>query len=151
MLDGLVVFFPHKGLFFLKPWRNNFPSWKFNFSTSHADPPIVGASDIGNRHYGPKARQSGPGIEPRTDKKITLHGKGIEPQGPANHIWNIGHTQTTKITSLHMEHNWPTMGNTIEISMWNTVAIPLTHSTWNVDSERMTARPSDFFDLGKKI
>lgn len=106
----------------------------------------MGASDIGHRHYGPKARQSGPGNEPRTDKKITLHSKGIEPRGPANHMKHRSHAnhennKSPHVTQLinHRKHN-----QDIHVEHGHDMTC-----TFHMECGQQTT--NDSFDLGKKI
>jgi len=84
----------------------DFFSWRCYVSASHTDPPIVGASDIGHGSHGPENMRLGPGIDPRTRKKIALLGTGFEPQTrtPYKRSFNA---RSTKNTNIHVErvHN----------------------------------------------
>ena len=55
MLAGACQdFFPHRGFSTSHGLANFFSSWRFYFSASQPDPPIVGASDIGHGFYWPE-------------------------------------------------------------------------------------------------
>jgi hypothetical protein len=104
------------------------------------DAPFVGASDIGHGSYGPGYMQLGPGIEPRTDKKIASYDMGFEPRTHVPYKKSFV-ARSTKNTNVHVERVHDVH---VERRQRST-------NDGQTDRRRTTARPTEFLDLRKKI
>jgi hypothetical protein len=96
--------------------------------------------DIGHGSHGPGYMQLGPGIEPRTDKKITSYDTGFEPRTHVPYKKSFV-AQSTKNTNVHVERV-----HDVHVECRQRLT-----KDGQTNGRRTTARPTEFLDLRKKI